>query len=75
MPHQRCYGLAAGAALNLQLVHHRIGWSVQVPARRAVERDEAATIAAWREETWPVIRERRQTWAPGSASKTSPARA
>jgi putative transposase len=29
---------------------HRIGWSVQVPARRAAERDEAA-IAAWREET------------------------
>jgi transposase len=53
---------------------HWIGWSVQVPARRAVERDEAA-IAAWREETWPVIRGRRRTWAPGSASKMSPARA
>jgi transposase len=61
------------AGLDVRL--HRIGWSVQVPARRAVERDEAATIAAWREETWPVIRERRQTWAPGSASKMSPARA
>jgi len=30
-----------------------VGWSVQVPARRAAERDEAA-IAAWREETWTV---------------------
>ena len=53
---------------------HRIGWSVQVPARRAAERDEAA-IAAWREETWPVVKGRRRTWAPGSASRTSQARA
>src|SRR5258708_4412484 len=53
---------------------HRIGWSVQVPARQAAERDEAA-ITAWREETWPVVKKRRRTWAPGSASRTSPARA
>ena len=50
----------AGADLLL----HRIGWSVQVPARRAAERDEAR-IAAWREETWPVVKEPRRTWAPG----------
>ena len=54
--------------------NHRIGWSVQVPARRAAERNEAA-IAAWREETWPVIKGRRRTWAPGSFSKTNLARA
>ena len=60
------------AAMDVLL--HRIGWSVQVPARRAAERDEAR-IARWREETWPVIKGRRRTWAPGSASKTSPARA
>jgi transposase len=59
---------------GLDLLLHRIGWSVQVPARQATERDEAA-IAAWREETWPVIKARRRTWVPGSASKTSPARA
>ncbi len=53
---------------------HRIGWSVQVPARRAAERDEAA-IARWREETWPVIKGRRRTWAPGWSSKTNSARA
>jgi hypothetical protein len=41
----------AGADLLL----HRIGWSVQVPARRAAERDEAR-ITAWREETWPVVK-------------------
>jgi transposase len=50
----------AGADLLL----HRIGWSVQVPARRAAERDEAR-IAAWREETWPVVKKPRRTWAPG----------
>jgi transposase len=50
----------AGADLLL----HRIGWSVQVPARQAAERDEAR-ITAWRKETWPVVKGRRRTWAPG----------
>jgi putative transposase len=59
----------AGTAVLL----HRAGWSVQVPARRAAERDEEK-IARWREDTWPVIKARRRTWAPGSAGKTSPAR-
>ena len=39
-----------------EVLLHRIGWSVQVPARRAAERDEAA-VAAWRQETWPVIKD------------------
>ena len=59
---------------GLDLLLHRIGWSVQVPARQAAERDEAA-IAAWREEAWPVIKGRRRTWAPGLSSRTNPARA
>ena len=59
---------------GLDVLLHRLGWSVQVPARWATERDEAR-IAAWREETWAVIKGRRRTWAPGSASRTSPARA
>lgn len=33
----------------MDLLLHRIGWSVPVPARRAAERDEAR-IAAWRED-------------------------
>ena len=49
---------------GVDLLLHRIGWSVQVPARRAAERDEAR-IAAWREETWPVIKEPPRTRAPG----------
>ena len=34
---------------------HRIGFTVQVPARRAAERDEAK-IAMWRTETWAKVR-------------------
>jgi len=34
---------------------HRIGLSVQVPARRAAERDEAA-ITMWRTQTWAKVR-------------------
>jgi putative transposase len=66
-----------GVEYTLGGVHvllHRAGWSVQVPARRAAERDEAA-VAAWREETWPVIKGRSRTWAPGWSSRTSRARA
>ncbi|WP_432825485.1 winged helix-turn-helix domain-containing protein [Dactylosporangium sp. CA-092794] len=33
-------------------VLHRLGFSVQVPKHRAVERDEQA-IASWRREAWP----------------------
>jgi transposase len=49
---------------GVDLLLHRIGWSAQVPARRAAERDEAK-ITAWREERWPMIKGRRRTWAPG----------
>ena len=58
---------------GMDLLLHRIGWSVQVPAWRAAERDESA-IAAWREETWPVVKGRRRTWAAGSSSTASLAR-
>jgi transposase len=59
---------------GVDLLLHRIGWSVQVPARRAAGRDEAK-IAAWREEMWPVVKGPRRTWAPGSVSRTNQARA
>src|SRR3954449_1402420 len=58
---------------GLDLLLHRLGWSVQVPARQAVERNEEQ-ITAWREETWPEVKRARRTWAPGWSSKTSPAR-
>jgi transposase len=52
---------------------HRHGWSVQVPARRAIERDEEA-IATWKKEVWPAVKAPRRTWAPTYASKTRQAR-
>jgi len=59
---------------GLDLLLHRVGWSVQVPARQATERDEAR-VTAWKQETWPVIKGRRRTWAPGWSPETNPARA
>ena len=59
---------------GMDVLLHRIGWPVQVPARRAAGRDEEKA-ARWREETWPVIKGRRRTWAPGSAGRTSLVRA
>jgi transposase len=51
---------------------HRMGFTVQKPARRAVERDEQA-ITDWRCHTWSQVLE----WPPpagrGSAAPTSPA--
>jgi transposase len=49
---------------GVDLLLHRIGWSVQVPARQAAERDDAR-ITAWPEETWPAVKRPRRTWAPG----------
>ena len=59
---------------GVHLLLHRAGWSVQVPARRAAERDEAA-VSVWQQQTWPVIKGRSLTWAHGSPSRTSPGRA
>jgi transposase len=50
------------------LIRH--GWSWQVPARRALERGEAA-VAVWAKETWLAVEERRRS-GPGSSSKTKP---
>lgn len=43
---------------------HRLGWSPQVPAHRAVERDEQA-VARWRAEQWSRVRGRPSSWACG----------
>jgi transposase len=49
----------------------RNGWSHQVPARRAVERDEAA-IAGWVKDTWPSVETPGRRRMPGSSSRTRP---
>ncbi len=56
-----------GVALLLK----RHGWSCQVPARRAVERDQAA-VAGWVRETWPQVEAPGRRSTPGSSSKTRP---
>lgn len=48
---------------------HRMGYSVQMPARRAVERDEDA-ITAWREATWQEVKPSGRRPARSSASRT-----
>lgn len=50
----------------------RRGWTCQLGARRAVERDDGA-IEVWRKETWPRVKEPRRPLAPGSSSRTRPA--
>jgi transposase len=52
---------------------HRLDWSVQVPTRRAAERDDNVVVA-WRQEQWPVVKGWRWTWARGCASKMRPAK-
>ncbi|MDJ1136857.1 winged helix-turn-helix domain-containing protein [Streptomyces iconiensis] len=52
------------------LVRH--GYSCQVPARRAVGRDDPA-IYGWVKETWPHVEASRRRPGPGSSSKTSQA--
>jgi putative transposase len=54
------------------LLLHRLGWSPQVSAHRAAERDEDA-ITTWSKEIWPQVKERRRPATGGSASKTRPA--
>ena len=50
----------------------RHGWSCQVPARRAVERDEA-TVAGWVKETSPQVEAPRRRSGHGWSSRTRPA--
>ena len=49
---------------------HALGWSVQKPERRALERNEER-IADWEKKTWPRIKKKPRGWAPTSPSSTS----
>jgi len=42
---------------------HSLGWSVQKPERRALERDEEE-IARWKRAEWPRIKKTPRGWAP-----------
>nr|WP_267132814.1 winged helix-turn-helix domain-containing protein [Streptomyces cyaneochromogenes] len=52
------------------LIRH--GFSCQIPARRAVERDEDQ-VTGWVKETWPQVETSRRRSGRGSSSRTSPA--
>ncbi|MFA1550750.1 winged helix-turn-helix domain-containing protein [Actinomadura chokoriensis] len=45
---------------GVDVLLHRIGWSVQMPSRRAAERDEDK-IDRWREQVWPTVETPRAT--------------
>ncbi|MEV7197260.1 winged helix-turn-helix domain-containing protein [Streptomyces sp. NPDC093510] len=49
----------------------RNGWSCQVPARRAIERDDEA-VAGWAREVWPCAEGSRRPVERGSSSRTKP---
>ncbi|GAA2931718.1 hypothetical protein GCM10010518_18030 [Kitasatospora cinereorecta] len=50
----------------------RNGWSCQVPARRAMERDDDA-VAGWVKEVWPRAEGWRRPVEPGWSSRAKPA--
>lgn len=59
---------------GVSLLMHRHGWSVQAPARRAVEQDEVAA-ETWVKQVWPQVKHSRPRPDPGWCSRTRPGRA
>jgi transposase len=53
---QRLTGVRHHPAHIWALLHHRLGWTVQRPRRRAAERDQGA-IDRWVKERWPQIKQ------------------
>jgi transposase len=51
---RRTFGVTYSHRHTRRLLH-QIGWSVQKPEKKAVQRDEAA-IQAWRNERWPALK-------------------
>jgi transposase len=55
---------------HVSRVLRALGWSVQKPERRALERNEEG-IARWKRTTWPEIKKKPLGWAPTSSSSTN----
>nr|WP_211898002.1 winged helix-turn-helix domain-containing protein [Saccharopolyspora erythraea] len=66
---ERLTGVRYSQSQTWVSLRRRLGWSRQRPARRAVERDEAA-IEEWVKTEWPRIKPGPGAEGPGSASKT-----
>jgi transposase len=68
---ERLTGVQHHPAWVWALLHHRLGWSVQRPVRRAAERDQGA-IDRWVKERWPQIKQTPNGAEPVWSSSTSP---
>jgi transposase len=53
-----------------KLLRQRLGWTLQRPERRAIERDEQA-IARWVQQEWPRIKKGPAKNRPGLSSSTN----
>jgi transposase len=66
---ERVSGVRYTLSQTWLILRQRLGWTRQRPARRAVERDDAA-IETWVKQDWPRIKRGLDAAVPGSASKT-----
>jgi transposase len=66
---ERVTGVRYSQTQTWAILRQRMGWSVQRPARRAVERDEEV-IASWVKNDWPRIKKARGAGGRGSSSPT-----
>ena len=67
---ERLTGVRHHPAHVWALLHHRLGWSVQRPVRRAAERDQVA-VDRWVKERWPAIKQTVSVWACGPGGSLS----
>jgi transposase len=67
---ERLTGVCHHPAHVWALLRHRLGWTVQRPARRAAERDQAA-IDQWVKNDWPRIKQTPNSAKPAWSSSTN----
>ena len=67
---ERLTGVRHHPAHVWALLRHRLGWTVQRPARRAAERDQAA-INRWVKTDWPRIKQTPNGAKPAWSSSTN----
>ena len=68
---ERLTGVRHHPAHVWALLRHRLGWTVQRPARRAAERDQDA-IDRWVARDWPRIKQTPNGAKPAWSSSTNP---
>jgi transposase len=68
---ERLTGVRYHPAWVWAVLHHRLGWTVQRPRRRATERDQEA-MGRWVAERWPAIKQTPNGAEPVWSSSTRP---